>query len=648
MTDSPDNTPHFYFDEKAQRWISVERSALAKVLVFSWHAPADSMAEQINAQVKALAAELFGVPKDRVVEHLGDLASGDTVACVLFLSPAALEDPSLHQLVAASVTLFQTRPEFRLFVQLADSLTFEKLKSAAQEGNEAAHALIDSVHFSKQGGDAFGDTARRLQNHLLDLPRIQHRLARERSESKGIALLSLAVGFLRWFLLVAAALLLLPGILPADDRWDGLRCFATGQLSYLGLLTLLTSLTRVAAGFFLRWAFSLGPLILIWMLPRADFWSQWPFVAVGILTAFVLDVGMRSLAQWKRRSVQIKDLLPGDASRVPCPGRRPLKYLATGPWFPGRSRVFVSYSERSNWGHDAAENLHTSLERLHIDCFFAPSSIEHGSSWRHRLASELCTASVFIQFLDDTTARLKPGVALDQHWPALELAGASTHQAIGALPSIIIVRHPNLRSDTMPTDTHPYIRRVIAGAGDAEDSSLWVLQDEEGMVAKLAQELSRRYRWQAVSILPIKAAAVLELLLMPPALLLGLLGVLGSVGIGLALIAGLVMWIRGAGLVDWLLQHGYAAPVLVLAAYWLGFILRLGAASRLEIWHRDSGASFKWRLLEAAALGGLSFWLGLTAEPLALACAGVAIPFGFLLGSHYLRRASEGKGWTLS
>jgi hypothetical protein len=183
MTDSPETSPHFYFDADEQRWISIERSAVPRVLVFSWHADARSMAEALLSHVKALPADLIAVPKDRVCDSVNTLDSDGTVACVLFLSPAALEDASLGRLVHVAEELFRKRPEFRLFVQLANGLTLETLKSMATQGHEVAGALIEDVHFASPGADACDDTARRLQHHLLDLPRIRHRLSRERWES---------------------------------------------------------------------------------------------------------------------------------------------------------------------------------------------------------------------------------------------------------------------------------------------------------------------------------------------------------------------------------------------------------------------------------------------------------------------------------
>jgi hypothetical protein len=502
--------------------------------------------------------------------------------------------------------------------------------------------LIDSVHFSHEHADDFAHTARLLQSHLLDLPRIRHRLAREWWESRWIKVSSIVVGSLRWLFLIAAVGLVILGAFSRSDPWDQWGYFGAGALVYVSLVDLLTLGTRIISGSFFRWILLLVPLLLLRFLPAAALSSQWPFLLAGVMTAVLMDVSVRSLAQWKRRSLVVDRLLDGGRYGPLCPGRRSLGFLARGPWFPGRIRVFASYSERSDWGRKIAKELKNELSNLQIECFFAPDSIEPGSSWRHKLTDELRAASIVVQFLDKQSATFRPEVASNRHWPALELAAASAHQAICGLPAILVVCHPSMMPDTMPNDTHPYIYQVLSGSEGADESSLWVLKYEEGMARKFAQELSRKYRWQAVSILPIKMAAILEFLLMLPASLLCGIGVLGSIGIWLVLAAAMVMKIRGADPAEWLLLKGYGPGALMVATFWLGFILRLAVAAGLELWHQYAGNNFKWRIIEVAALIAVSFWLGLAAHGIVLVYAALSVAYGVLLGSYYLRLTMKG------
>ncbi len=646
MSGSSPESPHFYFDEKTQKWASMARSALPRVLVLSWHADPCSMTEQILSKVISLPAELVPVPGGRVSGIMDELESRETVACILFLSPAALEDESLYQFVQTCGDLILHKPEFRLFVQLADGLVFDELKARAKDkaygDRNAAYVLIDSVHFSHEHTDDFAHTARLLQSHLLDLPRIRHRLVREWWESRWIKVSSVVIGSLRWVFLIVAFGLVILGAFLRSNPWGQWGYFGAGLLVYVRLVFLLTLGTRISSGSFFRWILLLGPLLLFLAFLLTGVKIQWPYFLAGVLAAVLMDVCVRSVARWKRSSLEtekINKLLKGGRWGALCPGRRSLGFLAKGPWFPRRIRVFISYSEQSDWGHRIAKDLKDELKRLHIECFFAPDSIEPGSSWRHKLAFELGSSSIFVQFLDDKTAALR----LDgTHWPALELAVASAHQAICGLPAILAVCHPSMMPDAMPNDAHPYIHQVLSESEGADESSLWVLNYEEGMAPMFAQELSRKYRRQAVSILPIKAAAVLELILMLPASLLCGIGVFGSIGIWLVLAAATLMRIRGANPAEWLLLKGYGAGALIVSAFWLGFVFRLALSAGLELWHQLAGINFKWRVIEVAALVAVSCRLALAAQGIVLVYALLSLAFGVLLGSYYLRQTMQG------
>ncbi len=600
------------------------------------------MTEQLLSHVRSLPAEFVPVRGASVPRILNELESGRFVACILFLSPSALEDESLFRLVKICGDLFSNKPVFRLFVQLVDGLKFKRLKERAHEGQKTANALLESVHFSPTHPDDFAHTARLLQTHLLDLPKIRHRLAREHLVSIWIKVSSVVIEFLRWSFLIVAVGLVIFGATFKGDFWSPWGYFGVGQLMYVSLVALLTLGTRISSGSFFRLIPLLVPLLLFRALPVAALASQWPFFLAGILTAVLMDVAVRSLAQWKRRSLVVDRLLNVDGLGPMCPGGRSLGFLAKGPWFPDRIRVFVSYSERSDWGRKIAKELKNELVKLQIECFFAPDSIEPGSSWRHKLTDELRAASIVVQFLDSQSAMLQPDVALNRHWPALELAAASAHQALCGLPSILAVCHPSMMPDAMPDDAHPFIRQVLSKSQGADESSLWVLPYEEGMAPMFAKEVSRKYRRQAVSILPIKAAAILEFLLMLPAALLCGIGVFGSIGIWLVLAAAWVMWMRGVSPAEWLLLKGYGPGALLVSAFWLGFVFRLALSAGLELWHQYAGNNFKWRVIEVAALYVVCLRLSLLIQGMTLVYAGLSVAYGVLLGSYYLRLTMKG------
>jgi hypothetical protein len=643
MSGSSGESPHFHFDETTQKWASTVRSALPRVLVLSWHADPDLMTEQLLSHVRSLPARFVPIPGGGVSSILDELESGKFVACILFLSPAALEDESLFEFVQTCGELILERPEFRLFVQLADGLVFDELKAKAKAGGDrnTAFVLTDSVHFSHLHVDDFAHTARLLESHLLDLPRIHHRLTRERWESVWIRLSSVVIGLLRWLFLIAAVGLVISCALLKSDPWEQWGYLGAGQLVYVSLVALLTLGTRIKSGSFFRWILLLGFLMLIFPLFSAGAKIHWPFFLAGILTAVLMDVCVRSVARWKRRYLEVVQPPDRHPSGALCPGHHSFGFLAKGPWFPPRIRVFISYSEQSDdhWGRRIAEDLKNELNRLDIECFFAPDSIEPGSSWQHRLTLELYTASIFVQFLDAKSAASRPDSI---HWPALELGTVSAHQAICGLPAILVVCHPSIMPDAIPGGTHCYFQEALTGSKNADESSLWVLNYEEGMARGFARELSRKYRRQAVSILPIKLAAIIDFLLMLPASLLCGIGVFGSIGIWLVLAVALVMRMRSVSPTEWLLLKGFAPCALMVATFWLGFVFRLALSAGLELWHQLAGNNFKWRVIEVVALYVVCLRLSILAQGITLVYAALSVAFGVLLGSYYLRLTMKG------
>jgi hypothetical protein len=129
---------------------------------------------------------------------------------------------------------------------------------------------------------------------------------------------------------------------------------------------------------------------------------------------------------------------------------------------------------------------------------------------------------------------------------------------------------------------------------------------------------------------------------------MSMLGALGSVVIWIGVAAVLVMWMQGASLVRWLEARDLGTVGFLCSAFWLGCILRLGVASRFEVWHKASGSSSVWRLLESAAFLGFCTVLGRTASAISVVIALLCFAFGVMTGSHYLRRTADGGGWAPS
>jgi hypothetical protein len=646
MNQDINEVPHFYFDEEIGKWISKEPSFLPNVIVISWGANADEMFNQFLSQLESFPVNIIAIDKNSTSQLTEELKSERIVACIACISQEALEEDSFHKMISTCKILILRKPEFRLFVQLDDGLTFDNLKVLAYR-NKSVNELIESVHLSSQNKS---DINVLIKSHLINLPRIQHRLNREQWESKWIKIVSFFTIALRFSLIITSIIILFLGMTLKNTLWIPLIYFSAGQLSFISLVNILTMGTRIKSGFLIRFMLVLLTFIPIYFFYLfLPFWTlNWLYFLAGGLIAFIMDCFGRSLIHWKKRNVEIDEILNNDMHKPQYPGHHSSIFLWKGPWFPKPNRVFISYSTRSDWGRQKAENLYSKFKKHNINCFFAPESIELGSSWRHRLKSELYTSNIFVMLLDEKTSNLGDTSKISEHWPARELAIASAHQSINGLPSIIIIYNGSLVQEDLPKDVHPYIKKVLSGCTNADISSLRLLKYEEDMEEKLTQELAKSYRWDAVSILPIKMAAVINLILMVPATILAVVGIIGSILLWVVLIGVLVMYLQHVSLLDWIQTHGFELSAFLMVTYILGFIIRLLAASGFEVWDKNSKGSFRWRLIETAILLWFCFQLGNRIHTIGLIYAVIALVFGIILGSFYLNMAAKVKGWIKS
>jgi len=162
---------------------------------------------------------------------LNELNSEGVIACIAFISQEALEDEYFNNLVTICNDLFLKRQEFRLVVQLVDGLTFDILKDSAIRNKEsAAGQLIDSVHLSSQVRSDIPATIQMLRNHLKNLPKIRHRLTRERWESRWIKILTFFTVILLLLFSITTGMFLLSGSVIKNTAWIPWMFFGAGQL----------------------------------------------------------------------------------------------------------------------------------------------------------------------------------------------------------------------------------------------------------------------------------------------------------------------------------------------------------------------------------------------------------------------------------
>jgi hypothetical protein len=668
-----------YFDEATGKWTSLNHQSLPLMLVISWWPENDEELRQFLEKAKSLPAQLVQINKDdpRIIEYL---KINDPVVCVAFISKAGLEEPSCKKVITECEKLVIVRHEFRLYVQLFNDLSVDELRKAAAEnltGESVEDILVRSIHLPGKQDNNIANTLKRISEHFSDLSRLQHRIARERLESIIVKILSFFTISLIIVLTITSSLLPVYGISLKATKWFPWVYFCIGYLSYLGLINFLTFLKPITKGSFFRWTFLILTCYLAFaihdLIPYLKFY--WLYFVAGGLVSFLTDTFNRFLIERKRLDINFDTEPVCEKNNHNYPGKVPYGFIWTGPWFPGKTRIFISYSTKSVWGKNLAETLFEKFRKNGIECFYAPASIELGSSWRHRLKSEMYNTNLFIQLLDDITTNSGGGTENEIHWPAKELEVASRHQLLSSLPTIVLVYNSmiNSKEDSNysyprtqpgnittvrdpgklpPLETcekmHPYIKKVLYEVPCPEISSLHILIYREGIEDELVKEFSKNYRWNAVSVLPLKLAAILSLVLMIPATLLSSVGILCSMLLWGLPIAMIIMYLQNLSLLNWLASHNLDLIAFIILNYTLGFVSRLLFASFFEVWSKYSKNSGKWRIVETIFLVIFCTLLFPGVDLIGLILGLISIAFGILVGSYYLNMSISAKGWVKS
>jgi hypothetical protein len=390
------------------------------------------------------------------------------------------------------------------------------------------------------------------------------------------------------------------------------------------------SIAAVQEPWMLRW-FTLGFILslgFVWLAEAAGVTTSWLVFgsAVGACVDGARRLGLQ--AQRVRTGLASSSLQP--ASLV-LP--RPKRFGYSNPFscalWPdvGRS-VVISYARSSPWGRDVAARLHDSLAKEGALPFLDLKSIPVGSNWRLELQHEIGRASTLICLLDD--------VAASRAWVAAELHAALEGQVRTGSPHVIVLLHPELRSQS----DMPIFRSILDL--EAESRSILfpprIIRFSPYSVDAIAWGLAPT-RFQETSVIPPKVARRMEGLLMPITALGALAGPLGLSAWGLWVIE---MWkdnpVRGT--------MGEIAGVVAFlgVAFWFGFAARLTVISRYRVRHDDPKSLAVAHLFTAIGFAALAMAWWSTFTPLVQGWSAVLALAGWWRAGQFVAIANLGGG----
>lgn len=628
-----------FYTDRTGKTRSADPEKLPYVLVFAWDTESRGIADKLCALETSFPAIVHTVEEVKVHESLLDVVGGDVLACVLFVTRAAIGRPSFDEVVKACTGEITLRPDFRLFVHLVGGLTFDdlmKIKNEWPNPDNPVEALIDSVHIpSYLDKNPYETSVRLLQNYLSELPQFRNRVTFEAWKNQLNAPIKWFFYVLILQMIVSTGILALFGTKLINSDLFPWLLFGLGQLLFLSTLALFSLSTRLVSNFLSRCILAVMPVIWFNIIPLAVITPHWMYLLAGFFTGAITDVAWRMLIRLERKQCVVQLRHESNMPlNVPVPGKRYFHFLLNGPIFPQHVHVFISYSESSPWSAAVAVNLHNELAKLHITSFFAPDSIEPGSSWRYRLQDEIGRCTVFIFLLDEVSAT--------KRWPEAELRAASLLQFKSGLPAIIVLHHLGMNHNTIQHIASNHVLALLQHSSDAEPSLLRIIEHASGKESLFAQSISKKYQWQAVSVIPVYLASFLELPFLLIGSLLSYLGVLGSFVVWATMAT--IVWFKLHGIdpVSWLGQHQLISWFFLLSAYLLGFSARLALGVWFEMRYRLPGmeriASIAtgWKKLEVIVLLFLCISLLTSTSYMGLVYAAITCALGIVLGSFYI------------
>lgn len=608
------------------------RFGYPKIFLFCWDRH-DLTEEGFLNALHHLPAEIIVVSPSIVPNAIGEMSNPAVVACVFVVSSEAFADPTFGLSLQACAKELSSRKEFRLFVHLS-GINRQQLIEIAHSVLTAAD-LLDSVHIGESSEQEHAyNLVRSVERHLQQLPEILDYLKYEHWKQTAVSLLplssfafmiALALGW--WRLALHTQETLESDVFP----W----ILATiGATIYSSLLAVCSFGSTLRTGSFFRWGMALFPLWIINSIPSSKLVANWPFLIAGFGIGILLDSSRRIWAQFQREHIPVSPPKEGEVDKRPVvAGRRLWQMLTTAPVLGAEPSVFISYSRASVWGTSTASALHEALKTVGTTSFLDAEGIAEGTSWRHKLQQAIGKATIFVSVQDSLTTT--------RHWPSAELNVAIQSQRYCGIPSIIILRDVTL-ADGAPAETQAsLLYTLLSQKGEIDPILLRIIDFKPDTPRHLARGLSN---FTPASVVNPILSTILGYALVP---LKVVLAALGSVGAGVSVIA-IIVWfichLLGINVETWLSARSLTVPVMLLDAFWLGFVIRLVFASRFELRVIDAPHMFWGHLGAVFALLWMLRVIVQTQAPLSIVFAIIIGGFGFLSACDFVSKSLPGSG----
>ena len=556
-------------------------------LVYTWDDPASrQVAETLCLRPR------FGVTMESVARMPPDsldLGTKRVVACVLFVSPKALSDESFSTVVSQSTGSRLLRPDFRLFVWLMGGLTPDALRELAKT-NEACSLLLESVHLPRRQTEVTAATAGDLlDQYLSELGEYRDEVAARSLENRMAVTILWCTGLLmlNGLLGTLAASLWGPGIV--EDPVSEWALFGSGQFAFYVILSL-TSLRSPSmmgwAGTAIRVGFTAIAVWLLRTIPAEPILAHWHWVAGGIAAAAIGDAAIRTLVGAPDQALFQRSQEAGAYESVPPPGLPNWRFFFCEPMIPKPPRVFISYTESTEWSSRTAGELWHELRNDQVPSFYAPKCISPGSSWQHRLQEELRRCSLFVMVQDEKL--------MSQRWPQTELHAACARQARYAEPSVVVLRRPGAQVSAGLINSDSRCTPAVLSPAPVVRPGLAVAEYTPSVERRIVASLANRWKGFGLALLPGFRGRILESLFAVPCRIL--------VGLGRhSGVATTALLLLAAGALAAQRQHRFeVAPTatvlfVIVAAYLCGWQLSSTANLRLRYRMKVVARAFRFR-----------------------------------------------------
>lgn len=559
-------------------------------------------------------------------------------ATILVLEKAGLNDPSFQVLAESCIERVVAVPDFRLLVYLHD-LSMNDLRDLSDHTPFVAK-LFETTQVAES------PSLEQLRSTLVPYIR---RVGREKAVARWRDLQlrwARACGELVKAILIAAGLLALLGfpawLLKSKLVWLGphgpeLASLVLGILAFplqAPLLFLVLRGVRVTTrahrdNTFMHWIFA-GMLLMFGAnLFQQKLGGPYSWMFVGLALGVLLDSIRRSGIQAQRQLINLEALK--QRAEEPALADPTLTVLRGDPLNPFSCpllprlspTVFISYTQSSARGSRFAATLHRGLKKAGASPFLDRASIPAGVSWRRALNLHLGISDAFICILDEKSVQ--------REWVAAELLGAIEANRLTTAPEIVILVDPAIQRPSQPM--LPVFRGVMAAASASPPipGRPQILPLNAQTHASLVWSLAPS-RFTATSVFT-------RMVGLPIVFAMGLLSWVGTLGLLTGFILGFLTLLDVTAklpLVPGLAQRGLLWPLMLLTAFWLGFIARGTVAWAFERNDsREIGAT-----IPAIATCGLAYTLLLLAQSasvLYLAWSVVLVIAGWMMMASAMR-----------